>query len=184
MSEKRQIAGGFTLLELMLTVAVLAILMAIGGPSMLRAAEKRRTIAAAEQIYGELQLARSESVARSAQIFANVVGGAGWAIGISNNSACDPSDNMPACTLPEVTGGGDITHLFSAADFQNIAVATTSNQITFSPQRATATSATITVTSTGNVGYTMRVVVGVLGQISMCSPNADPTTFVSGYRVC
>jgi type IV fimbrial biogenesis protein FimT len=184
MSKTRQVESGFTLLELMITVAVLAILIAVGGPSMLRAAEKRETVSATEEIYSQLQFARSEAVARSDEVFANIVAGAGWAIGVSDNAGCDPSDNMPACTLAEIPAGNDVTYLFSAADFDDISVATTANQITFSPQRATASAATIDVTSTGRVGYRMRVVVGVLGQISICSPNANPVTFVSGYRPC
>jgi hypothetical protein len=118
------------------------------------------------------------------QVFANIVEGVDWAVGISDDPSCDPSDNSPACTLPDIGGGNDITHLFSAAGYDDIVVATTSNQITFSPQRATASAASIDVTSTRDVGYTMRVIVGLLGQISMCSPDADPATYVGGYRPC
>jgi type IV fimbrial biogenesis protein FimT len=174
---------GFTLLELMITVAVLAVVLVVGVPSMSAAMEKRRTIAATEQIYSQLQLARFMSVARSQQVFANIVGGSTWAMGVSNNSACDPSDNSPACQLPDMNGNNAVTQIVSAANFSNLVLATNAAQITFSPQRATASTAAIDITSNGDMGYAMRVEVSLLGHIGVCSP-ADPVTYVAGYREC
>lgn len=181
-----QTAGqqGFTLLELMVTIAVLAILLAFGVPSMSNAIEKRNTIAAAEQIYSELQLARSEAIARSVPVYMNITGGANWAVGVSNDIACDPSDNAPACVLPDTTGNNPITHRFTLNDHPDVSIATTQGQITFQSQRGIATSATIDVTSTGDTGYVMSVVVGLLGQVSMCSSDADPSRYVLGYDAC
>ena len=176
--------AGFTLFELMISVVVLSVLLTVGVPTMLTAAEKRETISAAEEIYSQLQFARSESVSRSAQIFANIEAGADWAIGISDDPNCDPTDNSPACDLPDINGANPITHLFTAANYNQVGLTTTANQITFSPQRATATAATIEVASARNMGFTIRVVVGVLGQISMCSPNTNPVEYVPEYRAC
>ncbi|MGD8339907.1 MAG: GspH/FimT family pseudopilin [Gammaproteobacteria bacterium] len=176
--------AGFTLFELMISIVVLSVLLTVGVPTMLSAAEKRETISAAEEIYSQLQFARSESVSRSAQIFANISAGGTWAIGISDDPNCDPTDNNPACDLPDVTGANAITHLFSSADFNQIGLTTTAAQITFSPQRATATAATIEVASARNMGFTVRIVVTALGQISMCSPNTNPVEYVPDYRAC
>ena len=175
---------GFTLLELMFTIAVFAILVTLAVPSMKSAVEKRRTVAAAEEIYSQIQLARSEAIARSQPVFLNIAPGADWAIGVSNNAACDPSDNVPACTLPDVANNNPITHRFTANDFENVSLAATANQITFLSQRGTATAAIIGIASTGDIGYLMAVVVRPLGQVSMCSPNTDPSKYVTGYRVC
>lgn len=184
MKGRVQNEAGFTLIELMLAVTVLSLMLTIGVPMMFSAAEKRETISAAEEIYSQLQFARSESVSRSAQIFANIVEGGTWAIGISDDPNCDPSDNNPACDLPDLNGANAITNLFSSANYRDITVTTTANQITFSPQRATATAATIDIASTRNIGFAMRVVVSVLGQISVCSPNANPAIYVNDYRAC
>jgi len=175
---------GFTLLELMITVAVLAIVITIAVPSMRSAAEKRRTTGAAEEIYSQLQLARSEAIARSQPVFMNISAGADWAIGVSNDAACDPSDNIPACILPDTTNNNPITHRFTSDDHRDVSIATTANQITFQSQRGTANGANIDITSTGDTGYVMSVVVGPLGQVSMCSSNADISKHVSGYRPC
>lgn len=177
---------GFTVLELMVTIAILSLILSVGVPSFQSGVEKRRTIAAAEEIYGQLQLARSEAVARSQPVFMNIAAGADWAIGVSNNVACDPSDNSPACTLPDAGTINDnpITHRFSAADHGTVGLTATAASISFLPQRGTANGASITVTSTGDVGYIMAVNVGALGQVSMCSPDTDATKYVLGYRAC
>lgn len=179
-----QAQKGFTLLELMITIAVLAVVAAMGVPSMSRAMEKRNTIAAAEAIYSEIQLARSESIARSQTVFMNVVEGAGWAIGFGDDPACDPTDNAPACALPDVDDNNPITHLLTFADRDDVSIVTTANQITFTSQRGQATSATISVTSQGDVGYAVTINIGMLGQVSLCSPNVDPQRYVSSYRPC
>ena len=63
--------AGFTLLELIVTVVIFAIIVAVAVPSMQTQFDKREVIAAAEHVYSNLQLARSESIARSTSIFVN-----------------------------------------------------------------------------------------------------------------
>lgn len=175
---------GFSLLELMITVSILAILIAISVPSFARAIEKRKAIAAAEAIYSQIQLARSESIARSQPVFMNIVEGADWAIGFGSDQNCDPSDNNPACTLPDVDNNNAITRLLTAAEREDVSIAANVNQLAFTPQRGMVTGATIDVTSQGRVGYLMRVNVGMLGQVSLCSPDADLERYIASYRPC
>lgn len=172
------------MLELLMAVAVLAIIATIAVPSMRSAAEKRRTIAAAEEIYSQLQLARSEAIARSQPVFMNIEDGANWAIGISGDPTCDPTDNVPACTLSDAQNLNPITRRFTFNEHQDVSIATTENQINFLSQRGTATGASIDVVSTGDTGYVVSLVVGPLGQITMCSSNADASKYVSSYRPC
>jgi type IV fimbrial biogenesis protein FimT len=175
---------GFSLLELMVVIAILAIVLTFGVPSMTTAIEKRDTIAAAEQVYSELQLARSEAIARSQPLFMNFVNGANWAVGFSDDATCDPADNAPVCDLPDLANNNPITHRFTFNDHPDVSVASTAAQITFQPQRGTATSADVDITSTGDVGYVMTVTISPLGHMSMCSSNADPAKHVSGYDAC
>jgi len=179
---KRQ--RGFTLFDLMIAVAILAMIFTFAVPAMTNGVEKRNTTSVAENIYSQIQMARSESIARSQPVFMNLSAGADWAIGFSTDQNCDPTDDDPACTLPDTDGNNAITHRVTFSDHPNITVATTANQITFMPQRGTATAATINITSSGSVGYVMTVNVGLLGQVSLCSSNTDLSKYVTGYRAC
>jgi type IV fimbrial biogenesis protein FimT len=61
-------AAGFTLVELMVTVAVLAIIAAIAYPSFTSVINSNRLAGAANDLLGDLQYARSEAIRRSAHV--------------------------------------------------------------------------------------------------------------------
>lgn len=175
---------GFTVFELLMAVAVLSLALALAVPAMTTMSERRQTMAAVERIYSELQLARSVAVAQSQPIFMNISTGNNWALGVSNNAACDPVDNDPACSVPDVNGNNAVTHLFTALDNDNVSVNATGNQITFFSQRGTATPVNIVVSSLGEAGYIVNILVRPLGQISICSPDTDPSKYIGNYRAC
>jgi len=60
--------SGFTLLELLITVAVIAIAMAIAVPSMREFTQNDRLTTNINTFIGHLALARSEAVKRSQQV--------------------------------------------------------------------------------------------------------------------
>lgn len=60
--------SGFTLIELMVAVAVLAIVVALAAPSLRRYVEVQRLRAVNSQLVTDLQFARSEAVSRNARV--------------------------------------------------------------------------------------------------------------------
>ena len=74
-----------------------------------------------------------------------------------------------------------ILHRFSSDDYTGIIMTLNtipaSSQIDFDPVRGTAANASITLQS--SQGYKMKLIVGVLGQIRVCSPAG--TAHVTGY---
>ena len=175
---------GFTLLELLMAVVFLSLALVMAVPAMTTMAERRQTMAAVERIYSELQQARSTAVARSQPIFMNINSGNDWALGVSNNAACDPTDNNPACSIPDMANNNAVTHLYTAQDNDNVTVNANQAQVTFFSQRGTATPVNIVVSSQGDAGYVVNIVVRPLGQISICSPDADASSYLSSYRAC
>lgn len=61
-------AGGFTMVELMITVAILAILVALAVPSFTSMINSSRLAAQANELVASLQLARGEAVRRNARV--------------------------------------------------------------------------------------------------------------------
>ncbi|MCD9005136.1 GspH/FimT family pseudopilin [Luteimonas sp. XNQY3] len=88
--------GGFTLVELMVTVAVIAILSAVAVPAMTGLINRSRISGLTGEVVSALQLARSEAVRRNARVTlcpsadgltcTNSVDWAGWIIEARDNA--------------------------------------------------------------------------------------------------
>jgi type IV fimbrial biogenesis protein FimT len=198
---QQQDKNGFTLIEVVITVAIIGILATLAVPSMSSYFDKRHVVEAAEDLYSNLQLARSEAIARSSTIYARFNSmGPDWQYGISQNDLCDLTKTNPteananACVLVVDDGIGNIDdgtatvdandvilHRFEDEDYTNVIMTLNTipanNQIDFDPVRGTTNGARITLKSVG--GYEMRLIVSVLGQIRLCSPAG--AGHVTGY---
>ena len=60
--------GGFTLVELMVTVAVAALLLGLGAPSFLRALGRHAIMAQAEELQDAVRIGRNEAMKRSGPV--------------------------------------------------------------------------------------------------------------------
>lgn len=72
---------GFTLIELMVTIAVLAVVISLAAPSFSNMLQENRLSALANELQGTLQLARSEAVKLRSDV-----------VVCRSNSAPDPDD--------------------------------------------------------------------------------------------
>ncbi len=167
--------SGFTLVELMVTIAVLAILVAIGIPSFQSTLDKRRLTGAAEQLYADLQYARSEAIKRNANVLVSLkpakdVTSATWCYGIST-ATCDCSTGT-TCQLDGVT------KIVNQDGFRGVTLMHnfTGDRLTLNSQRGTATQGTISLSA--SVG-TVQVIVSSLGRMRICSddvPDYKPSS--------
>lgn len=186
---------GLTLIEILITVAVFSIIMAFGVPSMREFFDAKRLVGAAEQVYGHLQQARMESIARSAPVFVNFTtdGSDTWSYGVSSRDLCDVAQGTPAnanaCILVVDDGdnlvdtGDGVTDpddlvlmrfddtLHTGVTMDTAAFSSGNTQIRFDPVRGTATSGDVVLVS--ELGRRLNVRVGLLGQIRICSPDGS-----------
>jgi len=91
-------SNGFTIIEILVVISIMAILASLAIPSYLDFFEKGRLRGATEAVYEQLQYARAQALKRSTPIVVDFSadGSTTWVLGITDDSECwaDPS----ACT--------------------------------------------------------------------------------------
>lgn len=198
---------GLTLLELLITMVIFAIIISVAVPSMSSFQDNQKLIGAAEQVYAHLQQARSEAVASNVTGYANfaVDAGAGtssWEYGVSTvTSLCDLTVTVAtganACVIVVDDGDGtvdpgdgsiDTADLvlmrFTNSDYDDDVTmgianfSSGSTQFVINPVRGTSTSGEVNLAN--NSGGQLRVTMSLLGRVSICTPNGS----MGAYRDC
>jgi type IV fimbrial biogenesis protein FimT len=194
---------GFTVVELMVVIAVAAIGITLAVPSFRDIIERKAAGGAAEAAYEQLQLAKSQAVKRSKPILVDFnVNGTDWAIGFTDKLAgCNAEDTTGAntCTVDFDNDAGTADNFLmriQGSDFKNI---------TMSQEVAFANSAALTGGCTGapagtacfdfvrglartgeynfdSANYKLRVQVTMLGNINVCIPSGEKK--ITGYNDC
>jgi prepilin-type N-terminal cleavage/methylation domain-containing protein len=149
---------GFTLIEMMVTISILAIIVSLAAPSFNEMIKRQRLSGAAEGMYTDLQLARSEAIKRNTTIGLAVTtnGSTTWCYAISDTLPCN-CNTAGACKVNNVA-----SRVVSSDNYNGVALASSrvDNTITFSSPRGTAASGTYSFTIDNQ---TYRVVVDALG---------------------
>lgn len=160
LKQKRQ--RGFTLTEMMITIAIVAILAGLAVPSFTSTLERRKIIGVAEAILSDLRWARGEAIKRNTDVTVTFTPGAAgdWSYTV------DPGAKT-------VDG--------SAPEYSDIALAENfgSDITTFDHIRGSAQAGTVTLTSSAN-NYQLRVVLTIMGRARICSVGGT----VGGYDAC
>ena len=152
--------SGFTLLELMITVAVLGVLAALALPSFQSVLEGRRLVGAAENLFADLQFARSESIKRNVVIRFQVTTGANWCFGVDDDdgTACDCTNN--ACEVDTIPKN------VVAADYTDIQMSV-GGVVEFDPRQGMPDTAQTYTFRVGAAGRTKSVTVNAIGRVEM-----------------
>lgn len=164
---------GLTLIELMMVIAIAAILAAVSVPAFQKIIERQQLRQAAESLKSDMQLARVTAIKTSADIIVtrNTGTDGSWCYGAST-VACDCTETviteLDYCSVFRVTGAQ-----YNATD-----IASVSANTTFGFRRGTANSSN-TCLSTAN--YTLKVLANNAGKIEICSDVDAP---VGGYDIC
>lgn len=157
---------GFSLVELLMGIVVVAILVALGMPSfqvVLRNAEVRT---AADSITNGLQRARGEAVARNTNVQFVLGTGSSWTVDyVIKPVATDP----PIDSRLSSEGSTDVTVTAVAQDLATAATTVAFNNFGLVVPNA-ASLAQVDLTAVG-ASQTMRVMIGPGGNAKMCEPN-------------
>lgn len=163
MLTQRHLLAGFTLVEAMVTLAILGILAAVALPAFSNMRETTRLKGLAQAVMTDMLLAQTESHKRQITITLSLRGNNGaWCYGLNENTGCD-CQTPGACML----NGQERTVTSSEHTGLTILSGVTGNQFNFRPQRRTVTAGHIKIQANGQE---IRVVASGYGRIRECSP--------------
>ena len=198
---------GFTILELMIVLVVVAIGVALAVPTYERTMQKRAVTNAAESIAAFLALAQGEAIKRNEVVAVSVkrnTAGTSWCLGAMIRTAatdhcdCESTTTTDADYCDFNTNGAGAPQLINQVEFDRFTMtsarsgATASNDFNFNfdPVRGTkaldsglidGNSHQVTLVSE-NSKYSLLVDIAVTGRIRVCNP--DTNKKVPGFSSC
>jgi type IV fimbrial biogenesis protein FimT len=166
--------SGYTLVELLVTLAVLAILLTGAVPAFTDLIDSQRLRAAAQQIAADLRYARGEAVKRHAGVPIGVSFSPGevWCYGISQQLPCDCSVqdwSSPAACLLDLSLRRQLHMVQPHAQVELVAARFSGGPTTvFDPLRGLARAGTVELQSAR--GKRLDVRISMLGRVRICAP--------------
>ena len=158
---------GLTFIELMITVAIVAIAAAVSIPQYYNYIEDTRLRDAATELQTKLSQARSEAIKLNIDVNLVITTGSSWCLGITSTASCD-CNTAGQCNLGVV----------SSANYPLTSLSQTGLGATNSIEsnRGTLNTAGSVVVSLS--GKTVTVEVNRMGFTNICSSS------IAGYRPC
>lgn len=155
--------SGFTLLELLITLSISAVLVSLALPYARNFLDVQQLKNSAEVIAGDLSYVRAESIKQNRPI----------AVSFSTNGATTWS-------YTATLFGTKSNATFPTIQMTQVTFSGTPPTVTFDPVRGTANGGQI-VLSTSDDSNQLRITIGILGQVATCVPTANP---MGGYPPC
>lgn len=148
---------GFTLVELMVAISVLAILTAMALPALEGMRERIRLSAATDAIHAHLQFARSESIKQGRDLYVSITTGANWCVGITHNAAGCDCNTAGDCVFGPA--GATQSRTLQSGEFSVTDIASTVTTIRFDSRRGSIpTPGTLTIngaTESQDIAYNL-----------------------------
>jgi len=191
--------NGFTLIEVMIVLAVLAIIMSLALPSYRSIIEKRQVTSAAEQITAFLSAMKGEAVKLN-QNLAFSYSSSDQCMGFQQDmAACDCSTGSTTCQVgydDDLDGDyermTDRTFQLAQLKYPGVVSAVNfsggSSVLVYDSVRgmlapAFASGMAVELVSSGGQ-YALNVEIDRLGRVTICSPQSDDHSPVPGYDQC
>ncbi len=168
---------GFTLIEMMIVIAIIAIVLSLAVPSFNEFFEKNRLKRAAEEVYSLVTKARAEGVIRSADMSVAVNTGS-WCVGYAAAAGCNCTA-ADSCVVP--IAGTDVLQVVDGGDFSGVTIAETFAGVgtTFDNVEGSAGTGRVSLSA---ADWDLDVIVSGMGRVIICAPASSQSTM--GYSAC
>lgn len=183
--DQRKRAEGFTIIELMIVVALVAVLIALAAPSFSEFLSKRRVDGVMSELVTDMHYARSEAVSRNETvritfgtdcyvIHRSLVPGNAATVASCTRTTKSITPAAAEIKTVQLDEGRPLTIDPGAFTF-----------VEFDPVRGTAinssasTTAAVDVRSTSGINWLLRAVLTTMGRVETCSPSG--TGHFPGY---
>ena len=184
----RQRVHGFTLIELVVVVAVLGVLAAVAFPGMRAYMDKQRLVSQVRSVAELAQLARAEAIKHSGattdrRISMNVSAPtpSTWFVGLVNGDAA--CTDLATCVITQAGSNVNQSYFVSSTDCPNCTMTShaTAARVVFDMRGiALATGADQLITLQSPMNKQLSVSISRLGRISICTPAGS----LGGYPTC
>lgn len=190
LSFRRRSARGFTLIELMVTIAIISIMLVLVAPSFSDFLRKQRLLSAADSVASAIGQARTRALAQNTYVTVAPINGDwanGWQVfseGQNPDGVYNPSTDTLLNQYDALTNGLKVT--YSSTAYVGGNGSASGNYLIYSPNGYTASKTKQPqVTAAFNVAYqdgtgpARIIIVNALGRARTCDPN-DAATKTSG----
>lgn len=181
-------AGGFTLIELMITLVVLAIGLALAIPTYEDIHQRRETTAEAQELAAFLAYAQGEAIKANREVSVQLshTSSTDWCVGAAEgNSGCDCTEaDSSAADFCSLSG---IRHVMDNSAYDRSGMSSFSGGDTFVYDPIRGIKADVTqensyLIESNNDNWALQVYVGPTGRIRLCNPDSDKK--VPGFELC
>ena len=165
------VSKGVTLIELLSSIAIVAVLMLIAAPSLFSVLNTIQLEAVSNNFFTQLRTLRSSAIKTNSSVFVSFATGSAWCYGFSSVAAC-------ACGTAGSCLYNGTAYVVTPPANQGITMSssTIANNFSFSPDEGIASSSGSITFS--NASGSISVVVSPLGRVTLCSNT------IAGYTGC
>lgn len=177
---------GFTLIELIITITVSAILLSLAVPGFTTYMDRYRLEGAVQGLYSDLQFARSESVKSNRSVQIAFTTGSSWSYTLSSLAGICTTSALTATQLKTSGSGG-----FAGTQLTTVSLGGGSTVLVFQPVSSTVQNACANgsplpagskVVFQSTQGKQACVHINLLGRTKLCSPSGS--TYLLGFPEC
>jgi type IV fimbrial biogenesis protein FimT len=171
----RKNAGGFSIVEIIVGLAIIAILIAAITPFFETYFDQNRLKGAAETLYDNINFARTTAIKSNSTVSLTFIAGANWCYGMASGAIaciCSSAPSVTNCNLGIV----------SSTAYSGTSLATTiaGSTTTFNALRGTPNNIGTVTFSTVTPTRSLQLSLSAMGTSSLCSPSGT----VGGYPGC